>query len=150
MPKQPCVYILASRRNGTLYIGVASNLLKRVWEHKNNIVAGFTQRYGVHTLVWFEFHETMTTAITREKTIKGWKRQWKLELIEQTNTEWRDLYPRSVLTGFRVSRCWPGMTMRPTANYRSIYLRCWPTLKKPCLGILRGFDFFEVGFDINV
>jgi len=92
MPKQPCVYILASRRNGTLYVGVTSDLVKRVWEHKNNVVEGFTRRYGVHMLVWFEFHENMLDAIKREKTIKGWKRNWRLELIEAVNPDWRDLY----------------------------------------------------------
>ncbi|AKH36638.1 GIY-YIG nuclease [Nitrosomonas communis] len=89
---QPCVYMLASRRNGTLYVGVTSNLVKRVWEHKNNIVKGFTQKYGVHTLVWFELHETMESAIRREKAIKEWKRDWKLKLIEQQNPAWWDLY----------------------------------------------------------
>jgi putative endonuclease len=92
MAKRPCVYILASRRNGTLYVGVTSDLVKRVWEHKNDMVKGFTQRYGVHTLVWYEPHETMISAISREKAIKGWKRRWKLELIERSNPEWRDLY----------------------------------------------------------
>ena len=90
--KQPCVYMLASRKNGTLYVGVTSDILKRIWEHKNNIVEGFTKRYGVHILVWFEMHETMESAITREKAIKEWKRVWKLDLIEQSNPEWRDLY----------------------------------------------------------
>ena len=84
--------MLASRRNGTLYVGVTSNLVKRVWEYKNNIVKGFTQKYGVHTLVWFELHETMESAIRREKAIKEWKRDWKLKLIEQQNPAWRDLY----------------------------------------------------------
>jgi putative endonuclease len=92
MAKDPCVYILASRRNGTLYVGVTSDLVKRVWEHKNDVVKGFTQRYGVHTLIWYEPHETMISAISREKAIKGWKRRWKLELIERSNPEWRDLY----------------------------------------------------------
>ena len=92
MPKHPCVYILASRRNGTLYVGVTSDLVKRVWEHQTNLVEGFTKRYGVHTLVWFEQHETMESAIAREKAIKEWKRRWKLDLIEQQNPEWRDLY----------------------------------------------------------
>mgnify|MGYP001598204962 CR=1 FL=1 len=90
--KQPCVYLLASRRNGTLYVGVTSDLVKRVWEHKENLVDGFTKRYGVHTLVWYELHESMEAAIHREKAIKEWKRRWKLELIEKTNPEWRDLY----------------------------------------------------------
>jgi len=92
VPKYPCVYILASRRNGTLYVSVTSDLVKRVWEHQNNLVEGFTKRYGVHTLVWFEKHETMESAIAREKAIKEWKRRWKLDLIEQRNPEWRDLY----------------------------------------------------------
>ncbi|MBU2539141.1 MAG: GIY-YIG nuclease family protein [Proteobacteria bacterium] len=90
--KQPCVYILASSRNGTLYVGVTSDLQKRVWEHKNNLVEGFTKRYGVHLLVWYELHDTMVSAITREKAIKEWKRQWKLQAIEQDNPTWRDLY----------------------------------------------------------
>lgn len=90
---QPCVYILASRRNGTLYVGVTSDLVKRVWEHKNNVVPGFTKRYGVHVLVWYEIHENMETAILREKAIKEWKRAWKLELVEKSNPEWQDLYP---------------------------------------------------------
>ena len=92
MPKQPCVYILASCRNGTLYVGVTSDLVKRIWEHKNDVVKGFTERYRVHTLVWFEQHDTMESAIAREKAIKEWKRRWKLELIERQNPEWRDLY----------------------------------------------------------
>ena len=96
MPKQPCVYILASRRNGTLYVGVTSGLVKRVWEHKNDLTEGFTKRYRVHMLVWFEQHETMEAAISREKAIKEWKRRWKLELVEQLNPEWRDLYSEIV------------------------------------------------------
>jgi putative endonuclease len=90
--KQPTVYILASKRNGTLYIGVTSNLVKRVWEHKNDRVKGFTKRYKVHRLVWFEIHTRMIDAIGREKRLKNWKRQWKLELIEQANPNWVDLY----------------------------------------------------------
>jgi putative endonuclease len=90
--KQPCVYILASQRNGTLYVGVTSNLVQRVWQHKCDLVEGFTKKYAVHTLVWFEAHETMESAINREKTIKGWHRAWKLALIEKTNPSWRDLY----------------------------------------------------------
>ena len=85
MNRQPCVYILSSRRNGTLYIGVTSDLLKRVWEHKNDTVGGFTKKYRVHDLVWFEPHETMESAIQREKSIKKWNREWKLQLIEQSN-----------------------------------------------------------------
>jgi len=90
--KQPAVYILASKRNGTLYIGVTSDLVKRMWEHKSNLVDGFTKRYGVHDLVWYELHENMASAIEREKKIKEWKRVWKLELIENQNPDWRDLY----------------------------------------------------------
>jgi putative endonuclease len=93
MSKQSCVYILASDKNGTLYLGVTSDLIKRVWEHKNNVVPGFTNRYGVHDLVWYELHDSMESAISQEKAIKEWKRQWKLELIERMNPEWKDLYP---------------------------------------------------------
>ena len=93
MERQPCVCVLASKRNGTLYTGVTSNLVKRIWEHKNNVVEGFTQQYGVHSLVWFELHDTMDTAIQREKAIKNWKRAWKIKRIEEMNPQWRDLYP---------------------------------------------------------
>jgi putative endonuclease len=93
MERHPSVYILASKRNGTLYTGVTSNLVKRVWEHKNNVVEGFTQKHGVHDLVWYEMHDTLETAIAREKTIKNWKRAWKLKTIEEMNPQWRDLYP---------------------------------------------------------
>ena len=93
---QPCVYILASNRNGTLYVGVTSGLVKRVWEHKNDFVDGFTKRHGVHTLVWCEAHETMESAIAREKALKAWRRVWKLELIEKENPEWMDLYEKLV------------------------------------------------------
>jgi putative endonuclease len=92
MPKQPCVYILASKRNGTLYVGVTSDLVKRIWEHRNDVVAGFTKKYGVHTLVYYEFHSDMTSAIVREKQIKKWNRAWKIELIESVNPDWRDLW----------------------------------------------------------
>jgi len=92
MIKQPAVYILTSRRNGTLYVGVTSDLVKRVWEHKNDILEGFTKRYGVHQLVWYELHETMEMAILREKALKNWKQKWKLELIEKFNPPWNDLY----------------------------------------------------------
>jgi putative endonuclease len=91
--KQATVYILASKRNGTLYIGVTSDLVKRVWQHKNNMVEGFTKRYGVHQLVSYEVHESIESAIEREKKLKEWKRKWKLELIESTNSNWKDLYP---------------------------------------------------------
>ena len=91
--KQPCVYILAGKRNGTLYAGVTSNLPQRIWQHKNDLIEGFSRRYGTHTLVWYEVHETMESAISREKAIKRWKRVWKLALIEEVNPLWRDLYP---------------------------------------------------------
>ncbi|MBP6655891.1 MAG: GIY-YIG nuclease family protein [Propionivibrio sp.] len=94
--KQPCVYILASRRNGTLYTGVTSDLVQRIWQHKNDLVKGFTQKYRVHTLVWYEVHATMESAIGREKAIKEWKRVWKIELIEALNPEWRNLYEEIV------------------------------------------------------
>jgi putative endonuclease len=90
--KRPCVYILASQRNGTLYVGATSDLARRVYEHKEGAIEGFTKDYGVHTLVFYEFHETMNDALTREKRIKKWRRQWKLDLIEQNNPQWRDLY----------------------------------------------------------
>ena len=86
------VYILASKRNGTLYIGSTSNLVKRVYEHKNNSVDGFTKKYGVHTLVYHEATGDVGSAITRERQLKKWKRRWKIELIERKNPEWRDLY----------------------------------------------------------
>ncbi len=79
-------------RNGTLYVGVTSNLTQRIWQHKSDLVEGFTQRYRVHTLVWYEVHSTMESAISREKAMKGWKRAWKIRLIEESNPEWRDLY----------------------------------------------------------
>jgi len=90
--KQPCVYLLASRRSGTLYVGVTSDLVQRVWQHKNNLVEGFTKRYGVHRLVWYELHANMHSAIAREKAIKVWKGAWKVQLIENSNPDWRDLY----------------------------------------------------------
>ena len=91
MSKQPAVYILAGKRNGTLYIGVTSDLIKRTWEHKNDSVEGFTKRYRVHRLVYDEWHEDMESAIRREKQMKKWNRGWKLELIEKQNPDWRDL-----------------------------------------------------------
>ena len=92
MPKSPCVYILASQSYGTLYIGVTSNLIKRVWEHKNDLAEGFTSKYRVHKLVWYKLHDSMESAIQREKQIKNWKRNWKIRLIEQDNPHWIDLY----------------------------------------------------------
>ncbi len=90
--KHPCVYLLASKRNGTLYIGVTSDLIRRVWEHKQGAVDGFTKKYGVHMLVWYEMHQDMYAAISREKALKEWKRAWKLQLIESGNPTWRDLF----------------------------------------------------------
>jgi putative endonuclease len=90
--RSPCVYILASKKNGTLYIGVTSDLIKRAWEHKNDLVEGFTKKYGVHVLVYFELHEDMAAAIQREKQLKKWNRDWKIDLIEKDNPEWADLY----------------------------------------------------------
>ncbi|MCU0855625.1 MAG: GIY-YIG nuclease family protein [Rhodobacteraceae bacterium] len=90
--KQPAVYVLATYKRGTLYVGVTSNLVKRVWQHKSDFADGFTKRYGVHSLVWYELHETMESAIRREKAIKKWRRAWKVALIENTNPGWMDLY----------------------------------------------------------
>jgi len=92
MEKQFYVYILANKRNGTLYLGVTSDLVKRVWQHKNGWVQGFTKKYGVKKLVYYEIHETAENAITREKQLKKWRRAWKLKLIEEQNSQWRDLY----------------------------------------------------------
>lgn len=90
--KQPCVYILASSRHGTLYIGVTSDVARRVWEHRTDAADGFTRRYGVHRLVYFEFYVTMADAILREKQLKRWRRDWKTGLIERGNPDWHDLY----------------------------------------------------------
>ena len=92
MERQPAVYILASERNGTIYIGVTSDLVKRSWEHKNDAVSGFTKQYGVYRLVYYELHGDMLAAITREKQLKKWNRAWKLALIEEKNSEWDDLW----------------------------------------------------------
>ena len=89
---RPCVYILASQRHGTLYVGVTSDVARRVWEHRTGIVDGFTHRYDVHRLVYAEFHATMADAILREKRVKKWRRAWKIKLIEEGNPDWRDLY----------------------------------------------------------
>jgi putative endonuclease len=86
------VYILASKRNGTLYIGMTDDLVKRVWQHRNDVIPGFTQRYGAKTLVWYELHDSRESAFTRERQMKKWNRNWKLELIEQANPSWRDLW----------------------------------------------------------
>ena len=90
--KLPCVYLLASKRNGTLYCGVTSNLIRRVWEHKQHVVDGFTKQHQVCSLVWYEVHGSMAEAIKREKALKEWKRDWKITLITSKNPEWLDLY----------------------------------------------------------
>ena len=92
MKKQPCVYLLASKCRGTLYTGVTSDLVKRVYEHRQHLVEGFTKRYEVDKLVWFEIHESMESAISREKAIKKWRRAWKVRMIEDRNPQWRDLF----------------------------------------------------------
>ncbi len=94
MTKQPCVYIMANKKNGTLYIGVTSNLVQRIWKHKNKQIPGFTEKYNINNLVYFEQHETMEYAITREKQMKKWKREWKINLIEKDNEDWLDLWSR--------------------------------------------------------
>ena len=93
--KQPAVYILASKKNGTLYTGVTSNLIQRVWQHKNDLTEGFTKKYQVHLLVWYEVHESMESAISKEKQI-SWKRDWKINTIEKENSDWVDLYPSTL------------------------------------------------------
>jgi len=97
------VYILASKKNGTLYLGVTNDIARRVYEHKNNLVDGFTKKYSVHCLVYFEVCEDVRVAIQREKNIKKWRRRWKIELIEKNNPNWRDLY-FEVIDGFPLSR----------------------------------------------
>ena len=92
MQKQYYVYILASKRNGTLYTGMTSNLHKRIWQHKNKFISGFTEKYNVTNLVYYEIHEDPVEAITREKQIKKWNRAWKMKLIETENPEWCDLF----------------------------------------------------------
>lgn len=92
LSRVPCVYVLASQAQGTLYIGVTSVLKRRVWEHKTHATKGFTTRYGVCRLVWYEVHESMRAAIAREKALKAWQRAWKIKLIESGNPGWRDLY----------------------------------------------------------
>jgi putative endonuclease len=90
--KNPAVYMLASKKNGTLYIGVTSNLVKRTWQHKNHIISGFTEQHQVDRLVYFEQFDDMESAIMREKALKKWQRAWKIRLIEKTNPDWLDLY----------------------------------------------------------
>jgi len=90
------MYILASQKKGTLYVGVTSDLTKRVYEHKNNLIEGFTKKYNVHNLVYYEVHNEIEETITREKQIKKWNREWKLRLIEEMNPGWKDLYDKIV------------------------------------------------------
>lgn len=88
------VYMLASRRNGTLYVGVTNDVMRRTWEHRNELVEGFTKKYGVHILVWYESYEDIDVAIAREKRLKKWNRAWKIKLIEERNSGWNDIYAR--------------------------------------------------------
>lgn len=106
--KQFYVYILCSKRNGTLYTGVTSDLIKRAYQHRNNLADGFTQKYGIHHLVWYEVHQTAESAIPREKQIKKWNRLWKLRLIEKNNPDWKDLYNELVNV--------PGFPTEPFGN----------------------------------
>lgn len=99
MDKYSYLYILANKRNGTLYIGVTADLIKRIYEHKNNLVEGFSKKYKVHKLVYYEQHYDITEAILREKQVKKWKRLWKLKLIEQFNPDWNDLYNTIIVSG---------------------------------------------------
>jgi putative endonuclease len=98
--KQPCVYIMASARRGTLYNGVTSDLIKRIYEHKNKITDGFTAKYNINNLVYFEQHENMEAAILREKKIKKWSRQFKYNLIEEKNPDWEDLYNKITASAY--------------------------------------------------
>jgi putative endonuclease len=111
--KAPAVYILASQRNGTLYIGVTSDLIQRIWQHRESVVEGFTQQHAVKTLVWYEQHETMESAIKREKTLKKWNRDWKLRLIEKGNPEWLDLW--ADITGQTIGEQQPLIPLSPIA-----------------------------------
>src|SRR3990172_2916816 len=140
------VYILASNRNGTLYVGVTNNLIRRVYEHKNNLVKGFTEKYGVHMLVHYESCESVESAIRREKQLKEWQRKWKLRLIEETNPQWRDLYDE-IAPGFRPSpessmshgtpqrmkvpqSAWPRREPTPALSWQSRMSRLhWDTTK---------------------
>ena len=96
MEKAFCVYLLASARNGTLYVGVTSNLVQRVWQHKEGLVDGFTKEYAVKDLVWYEQHDNAESAIRREKQVKKWNREWKVRMLEEQNPYWNDLYPQIV------------------------------------------------------
>jgi putative endonuclease len=91
---QPSVYLLTNRRHGTLYVGVTSDLVQRIWQHRQHVADGFSKRYHLDRLVWYELHQDMPSAIRREKAIKEWKRAWKVQLIEASNPAWDDLYPQ--------------------------------------------------------
>ncbi|WP_082576268.1 MULTISPECIES: GIY-YIG nuclease family protein [unclassified Lysobacter] len=108
MSKSPAVYVLASSRKGTLYVGVTSDLVSRIWQHREHITDGFSKRYDVTRLVWYELTESMESAIQREKQIKKWNREWKIRLIEERNPTWRDLWPEiagnAEVPGFPPSR----------------------------------------------
>ena len=97
MGKQPAVYILTNKKHGTLYVGVTSNLVRRIWQHKNDQIDGFTKRYELHRLVHYELAEDMCTAISREKQLKWWRREWKVDLIEEDNPDWNDLWSSILL-----------------------------------------------------
>ncbi len=94
--KQPAVYILSNKRHGTLYIGVTSNLIQRIWQHREGLAEGFAQRYGLKMLVWFELCDEMNAAIAREKQLKEWRCDWKIRLIEEANPDWQDLWPQII------------------------------------------------------
>ena len=92
MEKLPCVYILTNKPRGTLYIGVTSNLPQRIWQHKNKVTKGFTEKHKLNKLVWYELHDNMMSAIEREKALKAWNREWKIRVVEEMNPTWGDLY----------------------------------------------------------
>ena len=118
--KNPCVYILASQRNGTLYIGVTSDLIKRVWQHREGLADGFTKQYGVKMLVWYEQHDSMESAISREKAMKKWRRAWKVKTIEVFNPNWLDLWPQiNGQTPLPVAPAYAGIQRRPSKQLDS-------------------------------
>ena len=122
MTKQPAVYIVASKRNGTLYIGVTSDLVKRIWQHRNKEIEGFTYKYNVTQLVYFEFHADMASAILKEKQLKKWKRHWKLNLIEKENPHWIDLWDQIIDYDYYITSFLRKQESRePLINY----LRCY-------------------------
>jgi putative endonuclease len=111
------VYILASRRNGTLYVGMTDDLTRRVWQHRNDLIPGFTKRYGVKTLVWYEPHESRQSAFMREHRLKKWNRAWKLALIEKDNPGWQDLWQRSRRSNDRKKDWVPRIGVRSTPSF---------------------------------